>query len=172
MRIGSKGLLLALALLAAAGCDGGQPTGNSAAAALPVVPLEIRSGPNSHRFAVEVAVSQAQQEKGLSGRRSVAVDRGMVFPMMPPRTATFWMKDTHVPLDLLFVHTDGSIAQISTGQPEELTPISAGVPVVAVVELRGGRAAELGIAVGDRVRWGECGTGYPKPLNAMNFCPF
>jgi uncharacterized membrane protein (UPF0127 family) len=99
----------------------------------------------------------------------------MVFPMMPPRTASFWMKDTPLPLDILFIHTDGSIAAIFPNTtPYSREPVSAGVPVAGVLELRGGRAAELGIAEGDRVNWGACVDEQPgKAASAepTNFCP-
>ena len=63
------------------------------------------------------------------------------------------MKDTLIPLDLIFIRADGTIARIATATPLDETPVPAGEPVVAVLELRGGRAAELGIRPGDRVEW-------------------
>lgn len=146
---------------------------------LATVPLTIeRRGANASTVAlrVELARTAAQQERGLMFRRSVADDGGMIFPMSPPRTASFWMKDTLIPLDMLFIRTDGTIAMIADRTtPGSLTPVSAGIPVAAVLELRGGRAGELGLAVGDRVSWGACTT---QPVSARirvaqpdNFCP-
>ena len=113
-----------------------------------------------------------EQEQGLMFRKEIAADGGMLFPMEPPRTASFWMKDTLIPLDMLFIHTDGSIAFIKAqAQPYAREPVSAGVPVAAVLELRGGRAAELGIGEGDRVSWGPCAVGIIAETGDRGFCP-
>jgi uncharacterized membrane protein (UPF0127 family) len=105
-------------------------------------------------------------------RKSIAADGGMLFPMNPPRTASFWMKNTLIPLDMLFIRTDGSIAFIAANtQPYSREPVSAGVPVTAVLELRGGRAAELGIAEGGRVSWGKCADPAGKSRPGLDFCP-
>jgi uncharacterized membrane protein (UPF0127 family) len=72
----------------------------------------------------------------------------------PPREASFWMKDTPSPLDIVFIRQDGTIATIAEQTtPYSEVPVSSGEPVAAVLEIRGGRAAELGLAEGDRVRW-------------------
>ncbi len=124
--------------------------------AVSTIPLVIRSQGRSLTFAVEVARTPQEQAKGLMFRRSVADDGGMLFPMDPPRTASFWMEDTPIPLDMIFINTDGTIAFVAPDRkPNSREPISAGVPVGAVLELRGGRAAELGIREGDRVSWKE-----------------
>jgi len=84
------------------------------------------------------------------------------------------MKDTPLALDLLFVRPDGTIAAILPGKPEDLTPISAGEPVSAVVEIAGGSAAALGIAAGDHVQWGNCPTRAAQAgatWDARTFCP-
>lgn len=134
------------------------------------IPLVARTAKGEHRFDVEVAATPQEQEKGLMFRKELAANHGMVFPMTPPRTASFWMKDTLIPLDMLFVRTDGSIALIATAQPYDLTPVSAGIPVAAVVEIPGGRAAALGIREGDMLRWGGCAAP-GSPATAINFCP-
>lgn len=107
-------------------------------------------------------------------RKELAPDGGMLFPMFPPRTASFWMKDTLIPLDMLFIRTDGTIVFLKANAvPYSREPVSAGVPVAAVLELAGGRAAALGIKEGDRVAWGPCATE-PQPRRArerLNFCP-
>ncbi|NWK97283.1 DUF192 domain-containing protein [Sphingobium lactosutens] len=164
--------LLALGLLSA--CSSQQAaTGNDAQAQTTApLPVVIRTANAVHRFDVEVARTPQEQEKGLMFRKELAADGGMLFPMDPPRTASFWMKDTLIPLDMLFVHTDGSIAFIKeNAQPYSRVPVSAGVPVAAVLELRGGRAAELGIAEGDRLAWGGCAVPREKIATDLNFCP-
>ena len=84
------------------------------------------------------------------------------------------MKDTPIALDHLFVRADGSIAAILPGKPNDLTPISTGEPVRAVIQIGGGRAKALGIAPGDKVRWGACRPTAPRPPEAWDrlaFCP-
>jgi uncharacterized membrane protein (UPF0127 family) len=74
--------------------------------------------------------------------------------MMPARPAAFWMKNTYIPLDIIFIRPDGGIARIAANAvPEDLTPIDSGEPVAAVLEIGGGGAAANGIAEGDKVSW-------------------
>ena len=117
------------------------------------MPLTIHSKTGAHKFTVEVAATAEQQERGLMFRKEIAPDRGMIFPYDPPQDVSFWMKNTLIPLDMLFIRADGTIARIATAKPLDETPVPAGEPVAAVLELRGGRAAELGIREGDRVDW-------------------
>ncbi|HEX7741948.1 MAG TPA: DUF192 domain-containing protein [Sphingobium sp.] len=137
-----------------------------------LLPLIIRTAKAEHRFRVEVARTAAEQAQGLMFRKSLEPDGGMLFPMSPPRTASFWMKNTVIPLDMLFIRTDGSIAFIATNTvPYSREPVSAGVPVAAVLELRGGRAVELGLNEGDRIAWGRCAApGEDIPAD-LDFCP-
>ena len=86
-------------------------------------------------------------------RRSLDADKGMIFPYDPPQDVSFWMKNTLIPLDILFIRADGTIARIAKGEPMSLDPLPAGEPIAVVLEIRGGRAAELGIKEGDRVLW-------------------
>ena len=123
-------------------------------AGLEQVPLTIESSGKTHRFTVEVAETGEQQAQGLMFRKELAPDRGMVFPRDPPGDASFWMKNTLIPLDILFVRTDGTIARIAENAvPMSLAPIPSLEPVGAVLEIAGGRSAELGIKAGDKVRW-------------------
>lgn len=118
------------------------------------VPLTVQSSAGEHRFTVEVAETPEQQARGLMYRRVLADDRGMVFPYDPPQAVGFWMKNTLIPLDMIFVRTDGRIARIAANTvPQSLDPVQSGEPVATVLEIRGGRAAELGIHEGDRVSW-------------------
>lgn len=155
----------------AAAPDSGAPSGT----ALPTAPLRIATAAGPVRaLTVEVAITAAQQEQGLMHRTAVPEGRGMAFPFAWPRMASFWMKDTPLPLDLLFVRPDGTIAAILPGRPNDLQPISAGEPVSAVVEIAGGGAAALGIAPGDHVRWGDCTGRTTQPgeiTDPLRFCP-
>jgi uncharacterized membrane protein (UPF0127 family) len=152
-----------LLLLAPVACRTEPQAGASQAAVaesgLSLIPLEIRSGGRVHRFTVEVARTPEEQAHGLMFRESVAPDRGMIFPYSPPEVASFWMKNTLIPLDMIFIREDGTIARIADNTiPQSLDPVTAGEPVVAVLEIAGGRSAELGITESDTVSW----TGGPK----------
>jgi len=119
------------------------------------VPLTITSANGTHQFTVQVAATEQQQERGLMFYRSLAPNQGMIFPYDPPENIAFWMKNTLIPLDMLFIRADGTIARIVTAKALDETPVPAGEPVAAVLEIRGGRAGELGIREGDRVEWGR-----------------
>jgi len=123
-------------------------------AGLEQVPLTIKSGGKTHRFTVEVARTMDEQQQGLMLRRSMAPDNGMIFPYVPVQLVAFWMKDTLIPLDMIFVAPGGRILWIEANAvPLSLEPVPSHGPVEAVLELAGGRAAELGIEQGDRVDW-------------------
>lgn len=123
-------------------------------AGLEQVPLTIESSGKIHRFIVEIAETGEQQAQGLMFRKSLAPDRGMVFPRDPPGDASFWMKNTLIPLDIIFIRPDGTIARIAENTvPMSLDPVPSLEPVGAVLEIAGGRSAELGIRAGDKVRW-------------------
>jgi uncharacterized protein len=118
------------------------------------IPLTIQSHAVAHKFDVEVAQTEAEQERGLMFRKSLPKNGGMIFPMEPPRSASFWMKNTVIPLDMIFIRPDGSIARIAAETiPYALDPVDSGEPVGAVLEIAGGRAAALGIAEDDVVTW-------------------
>ena len=118
------------------------------------MPLTIQSQTGTHRFTVEVARTPEQQAQGLMHRQSLAPDRGMLFPYEPPQNASFWMKNTLIPLDILFIREDGTVARVAENTvPLSLDPVPSLEPVAAVLEIAGGRAAELGIRAGDKVNW-------------------
>ncbi|HET7281138.1 MAG TPA: DUF192 domain-containing protein [Sphingomicrobium sp.] len=117
------------------------------------VPLAIRSKNGVHRFTVEVAATPQQQETGLMFRTSVGADRGMIFPYDPPQEVAFWMKNTLIPLDIVFIGVGGKIVRITNAQAMDLTPLPSGAPVTGVLEIAAGRAKQLGIREGDTVSW-------------------
>ncbi len=121
---------------------------------LPVVALTITHAGKKHVFRVEIARTGAEQAKGLMFRTIMGADEGMIFPMDPPRGAAFWMRNTVIPLDIIFVGTDGRILNIAANAvPYDETPLPSVGLVKGVLELNGGRAAELGITAGDVVGW-------------------
>lgn len=103
-------------------------------------------------YTVEVAQTLEQELYGLMFRKYLAPDTGMIFIYTPDQTVSMWMKNTFIPLDMLFVRGDGSIATIAANaQPHDLTPIDSGEPVRAVIEINAGEAAQHGFTTGDKV---------------------
>ncbi|MDP3674137.1 MAG: DUF192 domain-containing protein [Novosphingobium sp.] len=155
--------VLFAALAAVAACspmaaDAGQKASAAGArhpeSGLEVISLTVVSAGKRHRFRVEVARSSEEQAKGLMFRTALAPKEGMIFPLEPARQASFWMKNTVIPLDLVFVGPDRRIESIAANAvPYSLSPIASKGSVSAVLELIGGRAAQLGLAPGDRVEW-------------------
>jgi uncharacterized protein len=120
--------------------------------------LIVTAAGKTHNFTVEVARSAAEQKRGLMFRDKLAPNRGMIFPIDPPRTESFWMKDTLIPLDMVFIQSDGIVSQIAADAvPDSRAPIVSGAPVAAVLELAGGETEKRGIAVGDQVKWSSLG---------------
>lgn len=122
--------------------------------------LTIDTAAGPQRFTIELAISQPQQAQGLMYRKSLASDAGMLFVFPSTQTATFWMKNTYIPLDMLFIAGDGRIADFH----ERAVPLSernivSKLPVRAVLELNGGTVARLGIKVGDVVHQKIFGNG-------------
>jgi uncharacterized protein len=152
--------LLAALLLAACGSapanEAAAPAARRAPSGLDLVTLTVDGHGRSHVFTVEVARTAAEQEHGLMNRRSLGADTGMLFPFDPPRPASFWMRNTLIPFDMIFIRPDGAIARIAANTlPMSETPVAVTEPMTAVLELNGGRAAQLGIHEGDRVTWSD-----------------
>ncbi|MGB7372963.1 DUF192 domain-containing protein [Pontixanthobacter sp.] len=121
---------------------------------LNIIPLTVTSGNTRHEFQVEVAASDADQAKGLMFRTQLGPDEGMIFPRTPPDIASFWMKNTPLPLDIIFVGTDGRILNIAANTvPYSLDPVRSAGMTGTVLEIAGGRAEELGITAGDLVEY-------------------
>lgn len=115
--------------------------------------LTIVTDSGRHDFDVELALTPEQRSQGLMFRREMARDAGMLFDFGPRAgRASMWMKNTFIPLDMLFIKTDGEIANVAERTtPHSLEAISSRGPVRYVLELNGGTAARLGIEPGDRV---------------------
>jgi hypothetical protein len=121
--------------------------------------LDIDTSGGTRHFTIELAVSSAQQQQGLMFRRVLAPDAGMLFVFPEAHTATFWMKNTLIPLDMLFIAADGHVADIhELAVPLSEANINSKVPVKAVLELNGGTVSRLGIKDGDLVHHATFGT--------------
>ncbi len=107
-----------------------------------------------NEFKIEIASTPEAQARGLMSRESLAPNAGMLFPINPARKISVWMKDTPISLDILFIRKDGTIAKVaSDAVPYSQQLIDSEVPVAAILEISGGRAAQLGIKEGGRVSW-------------------
>lgn len=158
-------LALGACALAACSTQGAAPAGEAAAvqqepgvhpvSGLQVIPLTVTgTDGRAHAFRVEVAATGEQQQRGLMFRTQMGADEGMIFPLAQVRMASFWMHNTVIPLDIVFIGPDHKVINISanaTPYSEESRPSAA--PAMAVLELNGGRAAALGIGPGASVQW-------------------
>ncbi|WP_233457392.1 DUF192 domain-containing protein [Qipengyuania flava] len=121
---------------------------------LAVIPLTVTSGDERIAFSVEVADTPEAQARGLMFRTDLGDNEGMIFPYDGTRAQSFWMKNTPLPLDIIYIGPDRRISNIAAEtEPYSLDPVYSVGPVLGVLELRGGRAAELGIEPGDLVEW-------------------
>lgn len=137
--------VLALAVLS--GCSGGHEKSN-----LPTAHIVIDTHKGPVTFDVEVATDEASREHGLMYRTELAPNAGMLFDFQREDYRTFWMKNTPLSLDMLFIRGDGTISTISENTiPYSEDTIPSSEPVRAVLEINGGRSRDLGIEPGDKV---------------------
>ncbi len=163
----SIGTGLSALLLALAACSPQEQTANAAQSStapaqasvhpvsgLKVVPVTVTSGNTVHRFQAELADTPAAQQRGLMFRTELGPNEAMIFPSVPQAERSFWMKNTPLPLDIIFIGPDRRILNIAAETPPYTTDnVSSDGVTSAVLELIGGRAAELGLEPGDRVEW-------------------
>lgn len=153
----SRTVLLAFGLLLAGGIGSvclAQSMTIEPLTQFPRTTLDIVARGHHDRFEVWIANTPLRQEQGLMFVRDLPASQGMLFPQDSPQVAHFWMKNTYIPLDMVFVGADGRIAKIiANARPFSLDVLSSDVPVIAVLEIAGGEAKQLGIGVGDRVSW-------------------
>ena len=127
---------------------------------LATVPLTVTTHGRPHRYTVEVARTPVEQARGLMVRRTMPRDHGMIFPMDPPREAGFWMEGTAMPLDLVFIAPDRTVRRIAANAiPYDRTMIPSNGIVAAVLELKAGEAARIGLQPGDAVGYTLDGPG-------------
>lgn len=120
-----------------------------------MLPISAHAEIKGQRILLEVARTPKQQQMGLMYRTSLADNRGMLFPFNPPQPVSFWMKNTKIPLDMIFIR-EGRVQAIAANVPPCVSdPCPSYGPQNAIIEyvleLRGGRAAELGLKTGDRI---------------------
>lgn len=154
-----RAALATVATLAAAALAAQEPTRPLDLASFPRTSLEVThraADHTTHRypFTVWVADTPERAEQGLMFVSDLPESLGMVFPLDPPRVENMWMKNTYIELDMLFVAADGRVTKIiGHAHPMSLDTLSSDAKVAAVLELKGGVAAKLGLRTGDTVTW-------------------
>jgi uncharacterized membrane protein (UPF0127 family) len=129
-----------------------EPLNPAKAQTLPTSPLTITSGKNVFEFAVELATTRQQRAIGLMHRSRLEAKHGMLFDSQTEQVEQFWMRNTFIPLDLLFIRGNGTvIAIVKNAKPHDETPVGPDDPVRAVLEIAGGTSDLLGLKVGDKV---------------------
>ena len=114
--------------------------------------LEIDTASGPHRFGIELMSTDAEREHGLMNRHSLPRDQGMLFDFHVQQPVTFWMKDTYLPLDMIFVSKEGRVVSIKhDARPLDETLIASGAPTLGVLEVNAGIAEAIGVKVGDTV---------------------
>jgi uncharacterized membrane protein (UPF0127 family) len=150
------GLTACLAALALCACAPAAPepaaAPESVAVAETLERLEVLTDKGPVRFRVAIADTEEERNRGLMFRSVLDEDEGMLFDFQSPRPVAFWMKNTLIPLDMIFIGADGKIVNIAENtRPYSLDPVPSEGPVLAVLEIGGGLSADLGIEPGDRV---------------------
>lgn len=167
-RIGRRAVFGAALLIAAAmgvgallwaGQSGKAPEATSHTGELPRERLELVTGSGTHVLDVEIAETPQEQALGLMFRTGLPDDQGMLFPHKTPRELTMWMRNTYIPLDMVFILADGTVHRIEARtEPFSERIIASEGEVSAVLEIAGGAAARLGLKPGDKVRHRIFGT--------------
>lgn len=121
---------------------------------LRTIPLRLITARQSHRLRVEVAASPREQQIGMMFRTQLPRGKGMLFPFESPRNLTFWMENTVIPLDLVFISPAGRVINVAANaKPFSRDLLPSEGPAIAVLEIAGGEAARMGLRPGDRVEY-------------------
>lgn len=124
--------------------------GSAIAAGTGTLILKTKSG--EHRYTVEIATTNGERAKGLMFRRSLPEDSGMLFIYDPPQPVGMWMRNTYIPLDMVFITDEGTVRRVEANtEPFSTDLINSGGDVAAVLELNAGQAAKIGVRPGDQV---------------------
>ena len=149
-------IIVLLALLAANACRAAEIDESSLMDldSFPQAKLDIHSGKDTHHFEIWIAETPQQQQQGLMFVRDLPAARGMLFVANEPRIFQMWMKNTYIPLDMVFIGADGKISSIAENTtPHSLAIVSSKVAVSAILELKGGEAARRALHAGDKASW-------------------
>jgi len=139
--------------------------------ALPQAEIEVATAGGAYRFRVWIAADDRSRTRGLMFVREMAAERGMLFLFEVPQPAAFWMKDTYLSLDLVFIDPLGRVLNIARNtRPFSLTPIESDGPVIAVLEVAAGTAERIGLVPGDRIELPSLRTT-SRPETALQVAP-
>jgi uncharacterized protein len=153
MRMAVLGLIAPVFLASCDMLDEPPPLAPAKPAALLTATIRIDTTNGPKALSVEIAADAVSQERGLMYRTQLAPDAGMLFDFHQEVRVSFWMKNTPLPLDMVFIKKDGTVSSVEPNAiPYSTAPIPSAEPVRAVLEINGGRARDLGIKPGDRVR--------------------
>ena len=150
-----RGVLAAFsaALFVLAACAAPDKAGAEPGAISPLEDLQVVTRTGAHSFKVEIADDEAERAQGLMFRRELPASAGMLFVYDRPQRVSFWMKNTLIPLDMVFIGADGRVNGVhAEAVPGDLTPISGPPETLMVLEIRGGLARRLGLAEGAELR--------------------
>lgn len=154
-RLARVALAALFAFVPLAACN--DPFVDEAVAATParldIVTVRIEAGKTVHSYKAEVARTPEQQAQGLMYRKAMARNAGMIFLFPEPRMASFWMANTYLPLDIIFISPDGRVVNVGEGVPLTTTTVESTDWAGAVLELNRGEAARIGLKAGDKVSW-------------------
>ena len=121
--------------------------------------LVLKTDRGDHAYTVEIAEDPGEKARGLMFRRDLPKDRGMIFLYDPPQPTSMWMRNTAIPLDMIFITEQGTVLRIEANtEPFSTDIINSGGETVAVLELNAGEAAKVGLKPGDRVVFPGLGT--------------
>ncbi len=151
-----KARFAALLLVCVAAAGGAEALGKRPASLFPNLPstsVQIATATGTHAFSAWIAADDPSRERGLMYVRALPPGQGMLFLFDEPQYAAFWMKNTYLPLDLIFIAKDGQVVNVARGKPHSLNPIPSAGPVTGVLELAAGSAERIGLVPGNRVRW-------------------
>lgn len=114
--------------------------------------ISITTSTGTHRFTVEWAVTPEERSRGLMFREKMDADHGMIFDFLTEQPVSFWMRNTILPLDMVFIHADGTVYRVAEDTvPYSETPVPSGAPVRYVLELNAGTSRTISLDPGDRV---------------------
>jgi uncharacterized membrane protein (UPF0127 family) len=156
--------LAGLAITSACALGGDSP---SAFPDLPQAALQVTTESGTHHFQVWIAADDASRTRGLMHVRTLPADRGMLFLFERPQLAAFWMKDTYLSLDMIFIGPDAIVVNVAENtRPLSLEPIESAGPVTAVLEVPAGTARRIGLRPGDRIPLPTLRTTFVEPRHA------
>jgi uncharacterized membrane protein (UPF0127 family) len=135
------GMALAAALLMVGGCSGSA----ASPGALPTTMLRL----GNKTFVLEIAASSESRERGLMRRDSMAADHGMIFVFPSEQPLAFWMRNTRIPLDIVYINQAGKVVSIKQMKPYDTTEVRSDAPAKWAIELNQGAARDAGVKVGD-----------------------